>query len=351
MPQNVSVDRLIVIGGSAGSLDALSALLPALPRAARAAVLVVVHTSAQGGAYLPKVISRMCELPVAHAVNGESIRAGRLYVAPATFHLKVIDGKLELNLGPREHHTRPAVDVLFRSAARAFGPRVIGIVLSGYGGDGSAGVIAIRARGGRVLIQSPQDAVAPSMPQRAIETAGADDILSAAEIGVRLATLVSASQPPSEREPVMLRDDEQKQARIQDDIRAQEQGQRDGETSVVSCPDCGGILWQLDDDRLVTFQCHIGHRYTPDTLVIQKTEQLEAALVSGLRLLKEKAILLRQAAQRARERGEPGAADRLAEQAGVDDDYAALIQRALLEAEPSSLSSISLDDEINTKRG
>lgn len=144
----------------------------------------------------------------------------------------------------------------------------------------------------------------------------------------------------------MLRDDETIKASIQEDIREQIAGKRDGQPSVVSCPDCGGVLWQMDQGRLVDFQCHIGHRYTADTVLVQKTEQLEAALVAALRLLKEKVILLRQTAERARERGHTDSARRLAEQADLDDSHARLLQSELLEAEPSSLAISDVEDTV-----
>ena len=144
----------------------------------------------------------------------------------------------------------------------------------------------------------------------------------------------------------MLRDDETITAAIAEDIRNQIAGKRDGELSVLSCPDCGGVLWQMDKGRLMDFQCHIGHRYTADTMLVQKTEQLEAALVAALRLLKEKAILLRQTAERAKERGDTPGAERLTEQSELDLRHAELLQRELLEGEPSSLSNAHVEDDV-----
>ena len=346
MPNAAPAQSLVVVGGSTGALEALKEMVAVLPPLFPAPVLVVIHTTSAGGYYLPQILSRVTTLTVRLAQDGEFIHPAHIYMAPAGFHLKVLNGRIELNRGPREHHTRPAVDVLFRSAARAQGKRVIGVVLSGHGSDGSAGAMIIRARGGRIVAQSPDEAIARGMPQRVIDTAGADVIATAREIGNHLGALAGLS-PSSRGAESMLRDDDSINAAIQEDIREQIAGKRDGTSSVFSCPDCGGVLWQMDKGRLMDFQCHIGHRYTADTMLVQKTEQLEAALVAALRLLKEKAILLRQTADRAKQRGDIAAAERLREQAEVDHRHAGLLQRELLEADPSSLSNAGVEDDVS----
>jgi two-component system chemotaxis response regulator CheB len=340
-----SAPWLIVVGGSAGALEGLKEILRALVPEIPASVLVVIHTTEAGGNYVPQILSRVTSLKVTLAEDGAPIAAGHVYVAPAGLHLKARKGQIELNRGPREHHTRPAVDVLFRSAAWHYGDRVVGVVLSGHGSDGAAGALAIRARGGRIVAQSPTEALARSMPQRAIDAAGADLVATARDIGNHLAAL-AADTPPSRGVESMLRDDDTITATIQQHIRDQIAGKRDGATSVMSCPDCGGVLWQMDKGRVLDFQCHIGHRYAADTLLVQKTEQLEAALVAALRLLKEKGILLRQSAERARQRGDGSGAARLEEQAELDLKHAELLQRQLLESEPSSLSNATVEDDV-----
>jgi two-component system chemotaxis response regulator CheB len=341
--------QLVVIGGSAGALEPLKEILSSLDAAAPFSVLVVLHTSIFGGTYLPNILARATRFSVGLAEQGQRIVVGRVYIAPADCHLKVTNGHVEVNRGPREHHTRPAVDVLFRSVARGYDGHVIGIVLSGHGSDGTSGALAIRARGGRILAQDPGEAQASAMPQRVINTAGADLVASAREIGDYLARLARSSLESSSRGArPMLRDDDAIKVSIQEDVRDQIAGKRDGQTSVVSCPECGGVLWQNNQERLVDFQCHIGHRYTTETMLVQKTEQLEAALVAALRLLKEKAIILRQTSERARERGQVDAAARLVEQAETDDAHADLLRRQLLEADPSSFSNQGIEDAVRS---
>jgi two-component system chemotaxis response regulator CheB len=349
MPTNLSRSpSIIVVGGSAGGIEALKTLLASIAAPAAPAVLpmlVVIHTGEAGGQYLPQILSRVTPLVVGVAADGETVQPGHVYVAPSGRHLKIVDGRIELNRGMREHHTRPAVDVLFRSAARSHGDRVLAVILSGHGSDGSAGALAIHARGGRIIAQSPDEALARSMPQRAIDTAGADMVATAHDIGKHLGELAATPLPPRGAGS-MIRDDDEVSAAIQGDIQEQIAGKRDGALSVLSCPDCGGVLWQMDSNRHVDFQCHIGHRYSADTMLVEKTEQLEAALVSALRLLKEKAILLRQTAERARQRGDARAAERLGEQAALDQQHADVLQRQLLEGEPSSLSNAAIEDEV-----
>lgn len=181
---------LIVIGASAGGIEALHRLLPALPETLRAAVAIVVHRMATADdERLPRALAIGARLPVMHAADGDHVVPGRVVVAPAGVHLLVDDGRLWLSAGPRENSSRPSIDVLFRSAARAAGPRVVGVLLSGTLYDGVAGLAAIRQHGGRVIVQDPDDAVFAHLPRSAIESVAVDAILPAARIGTVLAEM------------------------------------------------------------------------------------------------------------------------------------------------------------------
>ena len=269
--------------------------------------------------------------------------AGHVYVSGPDRHLKVTPGGIETTREPREHHTRPAIDPLFRSAARIFGPRTIAVVLSGYGGDGAAGVIAVHSRRGTVVAQEPADAEVPSMPRRAIETGYVTMVVPGREIAATIGRIMSRVEVAAGGREMPLEDEVKRQ--IAHDIHEQERGGRNGKTALVTCPDCGGTMWQTDEGSFVDFSCHIGHRYSADTLMVEKTEHLEAALGTALRLLKEKAMLLRHSATRARANGNERAAERLDEQASVDERYAGVLQRELLEAEPSALSNAMIEEE------
>lgn len=180
-------EQLIVIGASAGGIEALRQVLPALPADLPAAVVVVVHIPPDGPSRLPEVLARLTSLPAAPAGDGEPLEAGRIYVAPNDHHLLVEDGRLRTVRGPREHNHRPAIDPLFRTAARSFGSNAVAVVLSGAGDDGAAGLAAVKAAGGTAVVQEPSDSLFREMPARAMGRAHVDHSLPADEIGPLLA--------------------------------------------------------------------------------------------------------------------------------------------------------------------
>src|SRR5215207_4694680 len=154
----------IVIGASAGGVQALSALVAQFHADLPAAVFIVLHVSADVPSLLPGILARNSRLAVAHAVNGEQIMPGKIYVAPPDNHLLIEDGRVKLVHGPKENLHRPSIDALFRSAARWAGPRAIGVVLTGLRDDGRLGMRAIKQRGGIAIVQDPLEALFPSMP-------------------------------------------------------------------------------------------------------------------------------------------------------------------------------------------
>jgi two-component system chemotaxis response regulator CheB len=240
---------------------------------------------------------------------------------------------VRLSHGPRENHHRPAIDPLFRTAARAYGPRVIGVVLSGSLGDGTAGLMAIRNAGGLAVVQDPADALMASMPTSAREMAGADHVLAAAAIGPLLARLThgpirqggdSAMTSPLEHMPEA----------VDRDMAAQEGGRRRGQLTVFTCPECGGALWQADEQQLNLFRCHVGHAYYGETLLAEQSQALEAALWTAVRTFKEKTVLARQLATAERARGREATAQCFEEEALVAERYGEVIQRYLLRESP-----------------
>jgi two-component system chemotaxis response regulator CheB len=181
-PERRNATTVVVVGGSAGALGALRTILSTLPAALNAAVLVALHTSREGPGQTAEILQRTTALPVAYPFGLEPLLNGRVYVAPPDHHLQIAGHCAETTQRALEHYTRPAVDVLFRSAARDYERQVIAVLLSGSGGDGSAGVVAVHARGGVVIVQAPDDAAFASMPRRALEVIVADSILPAALI-------------------------------------------------------------------------------------------------------------------------------------------------------------------------
>ncbi len=337
---------IVVIGASAGGIQALTSLVAGLPHDFPASLLVVVHTPPYAVSRLPEILSRSGPLPATHAQQGEVIESGRIYIAPPDRHLLVRTGWIELSRGPRENHARPAIDPLFRTAARAYGPRVVGIVLSGALYDGSMGLLAIKTRGGMAIVQDPNEAIVNSMPRRAIERVSVEHILPVADMATALTDLVR--QPVNaqgETRMVNTIDAEERlEAVIAEDFAEQASNGRTEETTLFTCPDCGGVLWQGGEGPVLRFRCHVGHAFAPEVLLGQKSEELETALWSSLRLLKEKATLTQQLANRTRSSGDGKAsqmAERIAEQATLDVRHAQVIQE-LLEAMPSPMDQAAV---------
>ena len=338
---------IVVIGASAGGIQALTTLVAYLPPDFPASLMVVVHIPPYAVSRLPEILSRSGPLPATHAQHGEVIEPGRIYIAPPDRHLLVRSGWIELSRGPRENHSRPAIDPMFRTAARAYGRRTIGIVLSGALYDGSMGLLAIKTRGGMAIVQDPREAIVDSMPRRAIERAAADHILPVTEIASALTDLVQ--QPVIAQGGNSMVDtidaEERLEEVIAEDFAEQANNERPEETTLFTCPDCGGVLWQGGDGPVLRFRCHVGHAFAPEVLLSQKSEELETALWSSLRLLKEKATLTLQLANRTRTSGNgktaTQAAERIADQARLDERHAQVIQE-LLEAMPSPLDQAAV---------
>jgi two-component system chemotaxis response regulator CheB len=320
---------LIVVGASAGGLEALVQLVRGLPPGLPAAVCIVCHFPPGSSSALPDILSRHGPLLARHARADEPIYPAHIYVAPPDYHLLVEPGVVRLDHGPRENRFRPAIDPLFRSAARAYGPRVIGVLLSGGLGDGIAGLLAVRGASGLGVIQDPADAICPNLPRDARTIAGADHVAPAAELG-RLLTQLLPTTPNGGGSP-MTDSVERITQTVAHDMQEQEQGARRGTVSLFSCPECGGCMWQLDDQKLVRFRCHVGHAYAAETLLDEQSAALEAALWTAVRTFREKAILSRQLAGEARVEGQTDRAQRLEEEARLAEHYGELIQQALVE--------------------
>ena len=238
---------IIVIGASAGGLDAVTNVVKRLPSNLPATVFIVIHSSPEGPGLLPEILGRAATIPVTAARNRERIVRGHIYVPPADFHLVISDGHLRLSHGPREHRFRPAVDPLFRSAAEHYGPRVIGVVLSGSMADGTHGLMLIKSRGGVAIAQDPDDALFPAMPRSAIERVHVDHVLPSEQIGAVITelTMVRATGPRS-RPKASVRPGKAGPRETTPEtpgVDALRTGALDTPPSPFTCPDCGGTLW------------------------------------------------------------------------------------------------------------
>jgi two-component system chemotaxis response regulator CheB len=309
---------VVGIGASAGGIDALIELVRSLPSDFGGAICVVLHVPASGRSLLAPILGRYTLLEVVLAQAEQPLEPGRIYVAPNDRHLIVVDGWLRLDRGPKENGVRPAVDVLLRTLAAAYGGRAIAVILSGALSDGSAGALAVRRAGGTVVIQDPADATVASMPESALRAVGgADAVLHAAAIGQALAALV---------EPVTI---EKNEVVMQAENPETETAERPkGPPSPFTCPECNGSLWELRDGEIVRYRCRVGHSYAEDAMLIEQGSAVEAALWSALEALEERAEFLRRIAERHGDR-RPRLRDRFTGAADDALERAELIRRAL----------------------
>lgn len=300
---------IVVFGASTGGVEALALLVQALPRDLPAAIFVVLHLSPEVPSHLPEILNRHSRLPARHPRDGEPIQLGHIYVAPPDRHLLLEGGVVRVVRGPRENRHRPAVDPLFRTAALAYGPRVIGVVLTGALDDGTAGLYAIKQRGGVAIVQDPRDAMIASMPESALEYVAVDYCVPLHELAPLLARTVHERAPssaafPASRELVY----ESHIAEL--DENAMENDQEIGTLAALTCPECGGPLWELHDGRLLRFRCRSGHAYSGESAFAAKSEALDEALWEAYNSLRESGIMARRLAAEARERGHQAVAAR-----------------------------------------
>lgn len=321
--------NVIVIGASAGGVEALRTLVAGLPVDLPAVVLVVLHVPPYGGSVLPAILARSGPLPAQHPEHEQALSEARIWVAPPDHHMALVDDHVILTRGPRENGLRPAVDVLFRTAARAKGAQVIGVVLSGVLDDGTAGMNAISARAGVTVVQDPEDALYPGMPRSAIEHVSVDHVVPISDMAQLLVKLCKEEGVDADPDISPLLAIEADMALMDGD--AMNQADRPGRPSGFSCPDCNGVLWEIHDGELVRYRCRVGHAWSAESLLGEQSEQLDGALWMALRGLEEKAALARTLSERALERGSALTADRFTEQA-EDASRAAGLIRSMLES-------------------
>jgi two-component system, chemotaxis family, protein-glutamate methylesterase/glutaminase len=281
---------LVVIGASAGGVEALRELVACLPGDFPVPIVVVLHLPAGGTSVLPSILDRAGPLRALPVQDGEELEPGTIYVAVPDCHVQIDDGRLDVAGGPRENGHRPAIDPLFRTAAHTHRERTIGVILSGALDDGTLGLRAIKAHGGLTIAQDPQSALHPGMPSSAIRYVAPDRVLPPAQIAAALAQFTDgAREGHNGREMSELDEREQ--------VREQTAGQA-GEETGLTCPDCGGAIYEQRDGTMVTFRCRVGHQYGSDTFAIEQSKTVENSLWAALRLLEERAVLMRRLAER-----------------------------------------------------
>jgi two-component system, chemotaxis family, protein-glutamate methylesterase/glutaminase len=286
---------VVVVGASAGGVEALSTFVAALPPDLDAAVLVVLHLPAAARSRLPEILGKAAPLPTERAVDGAPLAPGRVLVAPVDTHLLVRDGRVLLSSGAKENGHRPAVDVLFRSAARWLGPRAAAVVLSGLLDDGAAGAAAIAVQGGAVLVQDPEEALFESMPQRARAAVPQAQALPVRDIARALPDVLRqrADRPSTTLSRDLV---------LETDMAQMDEGavsgiESPGRAANVSCPECHGAMTRVQTGAACHYRCHVGHAYGPASLLQAQAELSEAALWTAVASLEERVAVHRDTAE------------------------------------------------------
>jgi two-component system chemotaxis response regulator CheB len=333
------MDRIpiVVIGASAGGIEALTRLASALPATLPAALFVVQHLYPHSDSHLALLLDRAGALAAQPARDGQTIEPGQIYVAPPNFHLLLNEPvRITLSSGPRENRHRPAIDALFRTAARTYGSLVSAVLLTGTLDDGVAGLMAVKMRGGRAIVQDPDDAAFSELPLNALsQVAGIDQLLSLADIPSGLAQWVEqisaqlheaagmttaqaaghrnnpggANERMSHSAYHAVRHDEQHDKErdadnnLSDGRAPKLQAERQtGLPSGYICPDCGGALWEVQNGQVTQYICRVGHAYGFQSLVAAQDDVVEEALWTAVHALREQAELAERMAERVEDR-------------------------------------------------
>lgn len=331
--RSLSHRDIIVIGGSSGATTPIKTILGSLPRDLPAAVFIVVHVPSRSLGFLATISAAAVHLPVHAAVDGLAIQSGHIYLGVPDHHLILSEDRIRLGCGPRENLARPAIDPLFRSAAAAFGPRVIGILLSGMLNDGVSGLQAIKRCGGVTLVQDPDEAIADEMPRNALSNTEVDFILPAVRMADVLPELVR--QPAGPPRPVP--------ADITLEVEIAAGGRIDSEILrpiakpvALSCPACGGVLSEIVDGAPLRFRCQVGHAYSAEVLAKKQEDAVDEALRVALRIVEERAELVRRMAEDGRQAGRMAVSEMYEAREAEYRRYADTIRQAILHSLPPS---------------
>lgn len=322
---------ILVIGASTGGLDALRILFNDLPPDLPASVFVVMHVGATS--HLAAILDRVSTLPVVQAESGAPIERGRIHIAPPGKHLLLHDNHMLLRRGPRENHARPAIDPLFRSAAATFRGRVIGVVLSGALSDGTAGLRAIKRCNGLAVVQDPGEAVVPNMPRSALQHVEVDHVAPVKSMGALLATLTGQPAAATREVPLDIRLEAAVAAQELSDMKIDDML---GKPSRFTCPECHGVLWEIEDGNLLRYRCHVGHAYTADAVLTSQNDEVDRLLGTLLRAQQERAGLARRMAEYERKSGRNSLGDQLARRAAEYDADTQLLKALMRNGGPKA---------------
>jgi two-component system chemotaxis response regulator CheB len=314
---------IIVMGASFGGLAAYTELTRRLPADLPASIFLVQHMTPNHRSLMAEILSRSSPLPAVQPADHDPYRPGHIYTAPSDHHLLIKNEHIRVVQGPRENGFRPSIDALFRSAAAAHTTRVTAVLLTGYRDDGVSGLDAVKRCGGTLIVQDPEEAEAPVLPLNAIRRLPVDHILPLAQIAPKLIELarVPAPSPPKVPEDIMegVKVSEHK-------VPHMESMQRYADPTPLTCPDCGGVLWNIRNETVPHLRCVTGHAYSYDSLSTMQTDILENALWAAIRFMEERIKLLNLMAAEARGRNWVRSADQYENTQGELTRSAAVIR-------------------------
>ncbi|MGE3873588.1 MAG: chemotaxis protein CheB [Parvibaculaceae bacterium] len=292
---------IVGIGTSAGGIDALRFTLSELPADFPAAVLIVTHLPPRFVSSLDSVLGQSATMPTHFAQDGETARHGHVYLAPPDRHLLYDGAELSLGTGARENFSRPSIDPLFRSLAQCCGHRAIGVLMTGTMGDGGSGLHALGACGGVTIVQDPEDAAFPEMPANALRKGAVDHIAALAGIPALLKDLVREPRASQREVPEHIHHEVEMAKSGRSTIQVMD---HIGHRSALTCPDCNGALWEIEDGNDLRYRCHVGHAFTAELVGIALEDSLSRALAVALRSFEERAEIARNLERQAQARSQ-----------------------------------------------
>ena len=318
---------LVVIGASAGGVETLKRVAADLPAGLKAAICVVLHIAPESPSALASILRRSGPLPCHPAREGERLHLGEIVVAPPDRHLVIEDRHVHLTVGPRENGHRPAVDVLFRSAAANGDGRVVGVVLSGTRDDGAAGLAAIKANGGATIVQDPDDALYAGMPTSALAHVAVDAVVPSERVASTVEAMVTGSfEPEPTPDPTGGGGGNPGS------------GTAGGPRVTTVCPECGGVLTERPEAGVTQWECRVGHRYSPKSLVDAQAQDVEAALWAAVRILEDRVALLHRMAHQAEARQGKRSARSFRTRADAAAEHAHKVREVLTTAATTTLA-------------
>jgi two-component system, chemotaxis family, protein-glutamate methylesterase/glutaminase len=330
-PQAAVRPDIFVIGASAGGVEALEQLVQQIPSDFSGSLFIVLHMMSYES-MLPEILAKRARLPVIAPRDHASIAPGTIYVSVPDHHLILDAAAVRAVKGPMQHRHRPAVDVLFRTAAAEHGPRVVGVVLTGMLDDGTAGLLAIKRNHGITVVQDPEDARFPDMPRNALRKVPIDHCLPLVRIPRLLVQLSRGGEGRPDRPPTAG----PRLVKRPPDLKKSETMPTDAKPSAYSCPECHGVLWEIADPDLLRFRCRVGHGYSPESLGLEQDRAAEEALWAAVRSLEEQASLSRRMAEHWRTRDSASLARELELRAERSEAHALRLRELLMSDWPEA---------------